>query len=574
MISNLTMARSPIKVQSENDVTPSAEETLDFDDDNLRAIAEVYKNQGNEEYRKRDFINAIHFYTKGIKVNCKDDKLKAQLYSNRAIANFKLGNFLDSLSDAKVATELQPIFLKAIVRGASACVQLKQFEEAITWCDKGLAAYLVFPMVLQIISPMTTRFARQPCLKGSSTFKVDGRCLEDEVVRLSHHLSRSELVYFINVMCLNPKKIDKNNKTLLGLKARSVNELRKVPESPFLKCTDEDTKDDTKTAKKNAVNESEVTASVDVALEYDDDNLREKADIYKNKGNDEYSKKNLNNAIHFYTEGIKVNCKDDELNVKLYSNRAIAHFYLGNYENSLRDAKAATDLQPTFLKAIERGASACIKLNRFGEAITWCDKGLTKKIDKNNKKLLELRIRSVKEQSKQQKPDRDSIEKKLEGHTVKGKVGDLKSPNAKRLGDRAEEALLCGNLGNAFLSLGDFRKAIDYYELDLKIAKEVGDKAGEGSAYGNLGNAFLSLGDFRKAIDYYELDLKIAKEVGDKAGEGKAYGNLGNAFLSLGDFRKAIVYYELHLKIAKEVGDKAGEGKAYGNLGNAFSKSR
>ena len=30
------MARSPIKVASENDVTPLAEETLDFDDDNLK----------------------------------------------------------------------------------------------------------------------------------------------------------------------------------------------------------------------------------------------------------------------------------------------------------------------------------------------------------------------------------------------------------------------------------------------------------------------------------------------------------------------------------------------------------
>ena len=57
----------------------------------LLAIAEVYKNQGNEEYRKKDFINAIHFYTEGIKVNCKDKELKAQLYSNRAIANYKLG---------------------------------------------------------------------------------------------------------------------------------------------------------------------------------------------------------------------------------------------------------------------------------------------------------------------------------------------------------------------------------------------------------------------------------------------------------------------------------------------------
>ena len=53
------------------------------------------------------------------------------------------------------------------------------------------------------------------------------------------------------------------------------------------------------------------------------------AEVYKNEGNDEYNKKNFNSAIYFYTEGIKVNCKDEELNAKLYSNRAAAHFNLG-----------------------------------------------------------------------------------------------------------------------------------------------------------------------------------------------------------------------------------------------------
>ena len=52
-------------------------------------------------------------------------------------------------------------------------------------------------------------------------------------------------------------------------------------------------------------------------------------EVYKNEGNDEYNKKNFNSAIYFYTEGIKVNCKDEELNAKLYSNRAAAHFNLG-----------------------------------------------------------------------------------------------------------------------------------------------------------------------------------------------------------------------------------------------------
>ena len=86
----------------------------------------------------------------------------------------------------------------------------------------------------------------------------------------------------------------------------------------------------------------------------------------------------------------------------------------------------------------------------------------------------------------------------------------------------------------------------------------MGDRAGEGKAYCNLGNAYNSLGDFQKAIEYHERHLKISKKVGDRAGEGIAYGNLGNAYHSLGDFQQAIEYHERHLKISKEVGDRAG----------------
>ena len=53
------------------------------------------------------------------------------------------------------------------------------------------------------------------------------------------------------------------------------------------------------------------------------------AEVYMIEGNKEYFEKEFNNAICFYTEGIKVNCKDEELNAKLYSNRATAHFCLG-----------------------------------------------------------------------------------------------------------------------------------------------------------------------------------------------------------------------------------------------------
>ena len=57
---------------------------------------EIYKEDGNESYRKRDYYNAVNFYTEGINVKCKDDELNAKLYSNRATANFYQGKCFSS----------------------------------------------------------------------------------------------------------------------------------------------------------------------------------------------------------------------------------------------------------------------------------------------------------------------------------------------------------------------------------------------------------------------------------------------------------------------------------------------
>ena len=141
---------------------------------------------------------------------------------------------------------------------------------------------------------------------------------------------------------------------------------------------------------------------------------------------------------------------------------------------------------------------------------------------------------------------------------------------AQELGYRLGEGIAYGNLGKAYQSLGDYRKAIDCHEKSLKIKQEIGDRAGEGSAYGNLGADYEALGEYQKAIKYHVKYLSIAQGIGDRSGEGTAYGNLGRAYQSLGDYRKAIGYNENFLKIAEEIGDRSGEGAAYGNLGIAY----
>ncbi|CAH3016828.1 unnamed protein product [Porites evermanni] len=81
------MARNSIEASKTSDITTD-KDTMQFDDETLRAIAEVYKNEGNDEYNKKHFDNAIYYYTEGIKVSYKDEELNAKLYNNRAAAHF------------------------------------------------------------------------------------------------------------------------------------------------------------------------------------------------------------------------------------------------------------------------------------------------------------------------------------------------------------------------------------------------------------------------------------------------------------------------------------------------------
>ena len=53
------------------------------------------------------------------------------------------------------------------------------------------------------------------------------------------------------------------------------------------------------------------------------------AETRKNFGNDAFHKDDFVKAICLYTEGIEFRCKDEDLNAKLYNNRASAHYHLG-----------------------------------------------------------------------------------------------------------------------------------------------------------------------------------------------------------------------------------------------------
>ncbi|XP_044770462.1 tetratricopeptide repeat protein 4 isoform X3 [Neomonachus schauinslandi] len=118
----------------------------------------------------------------------------------------------------------------------------------------------------------------------------------------------------------------------------------------------------------------------------------EQAKTYKDEGNDYFKEKDYKKAVISYTEGLKKKCTDPDLNAVLYTNRAAAQYYLGNFRSALNDVTAARKLKPCHLKAIVRGALCHLELKNFAEAVNWCDEGL--QIDAREKKLLEMRAKA------------------------------------------------------------------------------------------------------------------------------------------------------------------------------------
>uniref|UniRef100_A0A493TDX0 Tetratricopeptide repeat domain 4 n=1 Tax=Anas platyrhynchos platyrhynchos TaxID=8840 RepID=A0A493TDX0_ANAPP len=136
------MKRCPAEIDAARQPDLACLQSLLFDEDCARCrpaeLAKMYKNEGNEYFREKDYGRAVVSYSEGLKKKCEDAELNAVLHTNRGAAHFHLGNYRSALNDAIQAKKLKPTHLKAIIRGALCHMELKNFSEAIAWCEEGL----------------------------------------------------------------------------------------------------------------------------------------------------------------------------------------------------------------------------------------------------------------------------------------------------------------------------------------------------------------------------------------------------------------------------------------------------
>jgi tetratricopeptide (TPR) repeat protein len=142
---------------------------------------------------------------------------------------------------------------------------------------------------------------------------------------------------------------------------------------------------------------------------------------------------------------------------------------------------------------------------------------------------------------------------------------------AKEIGHIQEESNSLDNLGLAYNSLGQYERAIAFHQQSLDIFRQIGDIRGESNSLNGLGNAYDSLGQYERAINLLQQSLDIFRQIGDIRGESNSLNGLGNAYNSLGQYERAIAFHQQSLDIAKEIGDIQGKSASLNNLGRAYN---
>jgi tetratricopeptide (TPR) repeat protein len=123
------------------------------------------------------------------------------------------------------------------------------------------------------------------------------------------------------------------------------------------------------------------------------------------------------------------------------------------------------------------------------------------------------------------------------------------------------------NLGIVYQDLGEYPKAVGYYERSLAKSRRIDNVSIEGKCLHNLGGVYLASGRYDKAVEYYEKSLAIKRKLGDVKGEGATLNDLANVYLNWGQYAKAVEFYDRSLAIQRKLGDVKGEGRTLNNLG-------
>jgi CHAT domain-containing protein/Tfp pilus assembly protein PilF len=131
------------------------------------------------------------------------------------------------------------------------------------------------------------------------------------------------------------------------------------------------------------------------------------------------------------------------------------------------------------------------------------------------------------------------------------------------------------NLGIILETKEDFRKALEYYELAMRIQQQAPtppmDRA---TTFFRMANAYFQKGDYELSVQYYRKTLEIAGAIlpADHPQITGIYMGIGNVHFALQEYDAALEYYQTTLDAQKKTAGDSATGLAglYLNMGSVY----
>ncbi len=130
------------------------------------------------------------------------------------------------------------------------------------------------------------------------------------------------------------------------------------------------------------------------------------------------------------------------------------------------------------------------------------------------------------------------------------------------------------NIGNVYIELGNYSKALGCYNDALEERKKAGDKNNIAQSYNNIGYLYKEIGDYDKAIENILTALRIYDDQKDE--NGIAYCNtfLGIIYGMKRDYPQALKYHTLALGIEQKINDKNAEGISLQSMASIYADQK
>ncbi|WP_295793771.1 tetratricopeptide repeat-containing sensor histidine kinase [Mucilaginibacter sp.] len=109
------------------------------------------------------------------------------------------------------------------------------------------------------------------------------------------------------------------------------------------------------------------------------------------------------------------------------------------------------------------------------------------------------------------------------------------------------------NVGNTYISLGDFKKALTYHLKSLNLFLKIGNQKGEAFCYQGIANDFTELHLYKQALPYALKSQALKKTIADKRGAVTAIFSLGVIYHGLKNYKEALAELNTALQLDQEM---------------------